>query len=106
MKKHSLTLLTLLGLLLNQAHAADSSYCYQGEVAGVVCSACASNVKAALLKIEGVQEVKITLNKKGGDPKITILSKAPDLTREAAVKALGKAADHYDIRSLQRITAR
>ncbi len=106
MKTHLLTLTALLGLLFSQSHAADVSYCYQGEVSGVVCSACASNVKAALLKIEGVQEVKITLNKEGGYPRITILSKSPDLKRETAVKALGKAADHYDIRSLEKITSR
>lgn len=106
MKTQLLTLTALLGLLLSQSHATESSYCYQGEVSGVVCSACAGNVKAALLKIEGVQEVKITLNKEGGNPRLTIFSNSPDLTREAAVKALGKAADHYDIRSLKKITSR
>lgn len=106
MKKPLLTLTALLGLLLGQSHAADASYCYQGEVSGVVCSACASSVKAALLKIEGVQEVKITLNKEGGNPRLTILSSSPDLKREIAVKALGKAADHYDIRSLEKTTSR
>jgi copper chaperone CopZ len=106
MKTYLLTLTALLGLLLSQSHAGDVSYCYQGEVSGVVCSACASNVKTALLKIEGVQDVKITLNKEGGNPRITILSNSPELKRETAVKALGKAADHYDIRSLEKISSR
>lgn len=106
MKPHLLILTIFLGLLLSQPYAADASYCYQGEVSGVVCSACASNVKTALLKIEGVQEVKITLNKVGGNPHLTIFSKSPALTREAAVKALGKAADHYHIRSLEKTTSR
>lgn len=106
MKKLILTLTALLGLLLSQPYAADASYCYQGEVSGVVCSACACNVKTALLKIEGVQEVKITLNKEGGNPRLMIFSNSPALTREAAVKALGKAADHYHIRSLEKTTSR
>jgi len=106
MKNHLLTLTAMTGLLLGQSQAADATFCYQGEVSGVVCNACATNVKEALLKLDGVQDVKITLNKEGGNPRLTILSKSPALTREVAVKALGKAADHYDIRSLEKITSR
>lgn len=106
MKKHLLTLTTTMGLLLSQSQGADATFCYQGEVAGVVCNACASNVKEALLKLEGVKDVKITLNKEGGNPRLTILSNSPALTREVAVKALGKAAGHYDIRSLEKTPSR
>jgi copper chaperone CopZ len=67
-----------------RSQAADATFCYQGEVAGVVCNACAGNVKEALLKLEGVKDVKITLNKDGGNPRLTILSNSPALTREAA----------------------
>ena len=106
MKKHLLTLTTTMGLLLGQSLAADATFCYQGEVAGVVCNACASNVKDALLKLNGVKDVKITLNKEGGNPRLTILSNSPALTRDVAVKALGKAAGHYDIRSLEKTPTR
>lgn len=106
MKNHLPTLTTLLGLILGQTQATDATFCYQGEVSGVVCNACATNVKDALLKLKGVQDVKITLNKEGGNPRLTILSNSPALTREVAVKALGKAAEHYDIRSLEKITSR
>ena len=106
MKKQLLTLTTTMGLLLGQSLAADATFCYQGEVSGVVCNACAGNVKEALLKLDGVQDVKITLNKEGGNPRLTILSKSPALTREVAVKALGKSAGHYDIRSLEKTPSR
>jgi copper chaperone CopZ len=106
MKKQLLTLTTTIGLLASQSQAADATFCYQGEVAGVVCNACAGNVKEALLKLDGVKDVKITLNKDGGNPRLTILSNSPALTREAAVKALGKSAGHYDIRSLEKTPSR
>jgi copper chaperone CopZ len=106
MNKHLLYLTTMMGLFLGQSQAADATFCYQGEVAGVVCNACAGNVKDALLKLEGVKDVKITLNKDGGNPRLTIVSNSPALTREVAVKALGKAAGHYDIRSLEKTTSR
>lgn len=106
MKKLLLVPAALFCLLLNQSDAGDAPFCYQGEVAGVVCNACATNVKTALLKLDGVQDVKITLNKEGGNPRLTILSQSPALTREMAVKALGKAAEHYDIRSLEKTSKR
>ena len=106
MKKNLLSLTPMLGLLLGQTMATDATFCYQGEVAGVVCNACAGNVKDALLKLEGVKDVKITLNKEGGNPHLTIVSNSPALTREAAVKALGKAAGQYEIRSLEKTASR
>lgn len=106
MRNRLLTLTAVMSLLLGQSQAADNTFCYQGEVAGVVCNACATNVKAALLKLDGVQDVRITLNKEGGNPRLTIVSKSPALTREVAVKALGKAAEHYDIRSLEKTSSR
>lgn len=106
MKKTLFSILSMLSLALSPSRAADAEYCYQGEVAGVVCHACATNVRSALSKLEGVKEVKVTVSKDGGNPRITILSSSPALTRELAVKALGKAAEHYDIRSLEKIPSR
>lgn len=74
---------------------------YRGEVAGVVCAACASHVKTALSKLEGVTSVKITLPEGGGVPKLEVVSSSEKLTREMAVKALGDYSKMYDIRSLQ-----
>lgn len=103
-----LCLLLSAGALSPGLHAAEDTiyYHYQGEVAGVVCNVCANNVKQALSKLPGVREVKITLNKSGGNPRLTVLSTSPELTRAAAVKALGKAAEHYDIRSLEKAATR
>jgi copper chaperone CopZ len=79
-----------------------ATYTYSGQIAGVVCTACSSVVKTALEKLEGVQSVRITLDPKGGAPRIVITSTSPDITRTAAVKALGKAAADYQILSLNR----
>lgn len=106
MKFAFVSIMMMLSLALSQSRAADAEYCYQGEVAGVVCNACASNVKSALSKLEGVKEVRITLNKEGGNPRLTIISKSPAITREAAIKAMGKAAEHYEILSLEKTPAR
>lgn len=103
-RRSSITL--LLSLVLGSVHASDATFCYQGDVSGVVCNACADNVKKALMKLDGVQEVRITLNKEGGNPRLTIISKSPALTREAAVKALGKAAENYTICSLEKLISR
>lgn len=106
MKFSFLMIVTMLTLSASHSGAADAEYAYQGEVSGVVCNACASNVKSALSKLEGVKEVRITLNKQGGNPRLTIISTSPALTREAAIKAMGKAADHYEIVSLEKTITR
>lgn len=97
-------IITLLILTINAVLlAADGKplFTYEGEVAGVVCNACASNVKAALGKLEGVTAVKITISKEGGAPRLQVTSTSPNLTRDAAVKALGDKASMYEIRSLK-----
>ena len=93
----------LLALLVSQGFAADPALNYEGDVAGIFCSACSSHVKAALLKIDGVQSVKITTPPKGGLPKLYISSTKP-LTRETAIKALGEKAKMYHIQSLKPVT--
>ena len=99
-RHHLLTL--LLAILPSLLPATDRQlYTYEGEVAGVVCSACSSRVKAALSRLEGVTAVKITLGKDGGAPRLEISSTSPSLTSEAAVKALGDDAKMYHIRNLK-----
>lgn len=102
MNSKALLLFLLTLLFATATRAADPTYTYRGEVAGVMCSACSNHVKEALNKLPGVTHVKITLGEKEGLPKLTVISTSPDITREAAVKALGDQAKMYDIRSLKR----
>jgi copper chaperone CopZ len=96
-------LLYLLLCVVSLTFAADPVQKYEGEVAGIFCSACSSHVKAALSKIDGVQSVKITTADKGGLPKLKITSTKP-LTLEIAVQALGEKAKMYHIQSLKPVT--
>lgn len=92
----------LASLLSTAALAADPLQTYEGEVAGLFCSACSSHVKAALEQIDGVESVKILAAPKGGLPRLRLTSRRP-LTREQAVAALGDKAKLYDIRSLHPV---
>ena len=104
--KHILTLLLSL-ITLATSHAAEpTTYLYQGEVAGVMCSACSNHVEAALSKIKGVQSVKVLPAKDGGIPRLEVTATTATLTQEAAVKALGDSAKMYDIRSLKLVQSR
>ena len=97
-------LLILIAFALPSFAFADKAptYVYQGEVAGVMCSACSGRVKAALSKLDGVKEVKITIGKDGGAPKLKVVSTSPSLTQDAAVKALGEDAKMYRIAGFKR----
>ena len=97
--KHLILLFIALTTFI--AAADKPTYTYEGEVAGVVCSACSGHVKAALSKLDGVTDVKITLGKEGTVPHLTIISTSPNLTKEAAIKALGTQAQMYVIQSLK-----
>ena len=72
---------------------------YDGEVADIVCSACAAKVKAALSKLDGVTGVTITKGSQPGLQKVRVVSTSRNLTKQAAVKSLGDAAAMYDIRT-------
>ena len=103
--KHILTLLLSL-ITLATSHAAEpATYLYQGEVVGVMCSACSNHVEAALSKIKGVQTVKVLPAKDGGIPRLEVTATTATLTKEAATKALGDSAKTYDIRSLKLVKA-
>jgi copper chaperone CopZ len=94
----------LIALAFSMCALAEDAptYLYRGEVAGVMCSACSGRVKAALSQIQGVKEVKITLGKDGAPPQLKVVSTSPDLTQEAAVKALGEDAKMYHITGFKR----
>ena len=102
MKKYFLIFIALVLPAFSFADKAPT-YVYHGEVAGVMCSACSGRVKAALSQLEGVKEVKITIGKDGGAPKLKVVSTSPGLTQDAAVKALGEDAKMYRIAGFKRV---
>ena len=101
------TIITLLIVTITTVLPAAEDkpvFTYEGEVAGVVCNACASNVKAALSKLDGVTSVKIKLGKEGSAPRMEVISSSPNLTKEAAIKALGEKAAYYVIQSFKLVS--
>ena len=95
--KHIIRIITVilaLGTLLG-AKEPQATHTYEGEVAGVVCSACSAKVKAALGKLPGVSSVVITASDKPGTAKLKVVSTSDGLTKDAAIKSLGTDANHY-----------
>lgn len=103
--KHILILLSFLAIVSCRA-VEPVAFRYEGEVAGVMCSACSSHVETALKKLPGVQSVTILPGKDGGLPKLQVLATNAKITRADAVKALGDAASRYDVRSLKLVETR
>jgi len=91
---------------LGRAEDAPKPIRYEGRIAGVVCSACSSSVKEALMSLEGVKDVRITVSQDGSVPRLEITSTSPNLTREAAIKALGGAAADYQVQSLEKVLSK
>jgi hypothetical protein len=50
-----------------------------------------------------VKDVRIIVNQDGSVPRLEITSTSPNLTREAAIKALGGAAADYQVQSLEKV---
>lgn len=96
------TLALVLIFTASHLHAGDKPvFTYEGEVAGVMCSACSNHVKGALSKLDGVTSVTITPSKQGGAPHLQVVSTSPKLTQAAAVKALGEQAKMYVIQNFK-----
>lgn len=104
--KHILILLLSISTLASCDASDPATYVYQGEVAGVMCSACSSHVETAVKTLPGVRSVTITMGKDGGLPRLEIVSTSSSLTREDVVKALGEDAKSYDVRSLSLVPAK
>lgn len=103
MKHISILLLGLL-LLATACTAGDPvKFTYEGEVAGIMCIHCTNKVEAALGRLKGVVNVKVTRSESGGLPRLQIIATTARLTREDAVKALGKDSKMYDIRTLRLV---
>ena len=96
--------LTILPLALVQslALAADPVFEYSGQVAGVVCQVCSGKVKHALESLPGVKNVKLKSSKTPGVAVIELESTSSDLSKEAAIKALGADSVSYTITSFKR----
>jgi copper chaperone CopZ len=63
---------------------------YVAGMTGITCGGCESGVRAAFMKLPGVTEVKFTAGSKPKTKKVTVLSAQGGITKEDAVKALGK----------------
>jgi len=101
--KHLLfALFTLTVLPLQNLHAEDAVYHYQGKITGLYCSACAAKVKASLKKMEGVSAIKITSSKEQGVQNIILESSSQALTTDKAIKALGEDAKSFTVLSLEK----
>ncbi len=104
--KHLITLICFLWSISLVQASEPTTFHYQGEVAGVMCSACSSHVEAALKTIPGVKSIVILPAKDGGVPRLEITATNTQITREACVKALGEQAKGYDVRSLKLVSAK
>jgi copper chaperone CopZ len=101
-------LCTLLLLLVSGfAHAADPApvFQYKGEIVGVACAACSKQVRTALLKLPGVSQVKVVPTATSGLATLEITSTSDAITKDSAIRALGKQAEDYQIQKLTRETA-
>jgi len=101
--KHILTVLLSLFTIVSCIASEPVTFTYQGEVAGVMCSACSNHVQTALEKIPGVKNVTVLAAKEGGLPRLEITATSAKITREDCVKALGEQAKMYDVRSLKLV---
>ncbi|HRH97061.1 MAG TPA: cation transporter [Prosthecobacter sp.] len=99
--KHILILILSLFTIVSCIAGEPVTFTYQGEVAGVMCSACSNHVQTALEKIPGVKNVTVLVAKDGGLPRLEITATSAKITREDCVKALGEQAKMYDVRSLK-----
>lgn len=104
--KHILPLLLSLFTIVSCIAGDPVTFTYQGEVAGVMCSACSNHVQTALEKIPGVKNVTVLAAKDGGLPRLEITATSAKITREDCVKALGEQAKMYDVRSLKLAQAK
>lgn len=95
--------LAFLVVLMAGLKAEDKiSYTYEGRISGVFCSACSAKVKAALGKLAGVSTVKIIAAEELGVQTLKVQSTALDLTKEAAIAALGESAKEFTIHQFER----
>lgn len=72
---------------------------YTATMTGVVCSACKKTVRSSLEKI-GASKIEFARGDKEGQQKVTFLAASEKLTKEDTAKALGDAAEEYQVLTL------
>ncbi|RBP45905.1 copper chaperone CopZ [Roseimicrobium gellanilyticum] len=106
MTRFILTIVALiLGIMpdLKAGDKATAAHVYEGRITGLFCGACAGKVKASLRKLAGVAEVKITSTSETGVQKVRIESSSADITKEAAILALGEDARSFTLLDLEKL---
>ncbi|MCB1208565.1 MAG: heavy-metal-associated domain-containing protein [Verrucomicrobiales bacterium] len=103
-KVRFLTLILALVASALSSFAGDqpTTFHYEAEVAGVMCSACSKKVQTAMEKLEGVSKVKVKASKEPNVALVEITSTSTTLNKEAAIQALGTDASSYNVRSLTK----
>lgn len=97
------TLFTVLASSLGAAEPGPGDHHYEGKITGLYCSACAGKLKASLGRLAGVTRVKIAGTGEAGVQRLRVDSTSPELTKEAAIKALGEDAKTFTILSLEKV---
>lgn len=95
----------ILSLTTGAVFAGDTTkpHTYEGAVSGVVCVSCKEHIKAALTKnLPGVVSVDVKPGEKEDTQKLIVVSTSSEVTKEAAITALGTYAKNYEIKSLER----
>jgi hypothetical protein len=103
--KTLLSSITLFAALLLSVSAADdkAQFTYEGDITGVVCVSCKEHVTAALKqKLPGVVSVDVKNTDSPDSKKLIVVSTDANVTKDAAVKALGSYAKNYNILSLAK----
>ena len=89
-----------------QAADAAKPVRYEGRIAGVVCSACSASVKEALMSLEGVKEVRITVYQDGSVTRLEITSSSPHTTRDDPTTATCTAPADFQFRRPETVPAK
>jgi copper chaperone CopZ len=71
---------------------------YKATMTGITCAGCEASVTASFKKLDGVQSVEFAAGEKEGTQVVTVKSSKSGLTKEQAVKALGKSATQYVVK--------
>jgi hypothetical protein len=92
------TVLALASAAMLQAEEAKPVK-YTATMTGVVCSACKKTVRNSFAKM-GASKIEIKAGAKEGEQTVTFESTNAKLTKDAAVKALGEAAEEFKVITL------
>lgn len=90
-------------LLVFASYAVAGDVTYRAQLSGVECSGCKKSIVRSLGKIEGVKSIRITKAGKESHTLTVVAADSTNISKADAVKALGKNAPHYKIRSWSRI---